>query len=168
MTLLFQPRRCFATIAVASSAFVVAALLLTRLINLEACPLCILQRMAYLLATLLAGIGWLVAARTGPRRAAALFTAVATATGAFIAGYQVWIQRIAPSISCGGRPTWWENFVDWAGQQVPWLFAAGGQCADVAWSFLGLSLADWSALAFIALTVLALAAAFAAPAHRPD
>jgi len=68
----------------------------------------------------------------------------AAGTGIFVAGYQVWIQRFAPDTSCSGRMTWWEELVDWAGDQVPLLFKASGLCSDPAWKFLGLSIADWS------------------------
>jgi disulfide bond formation protein DsbB len=80
---------------------------------------------------------------------------LAAATGAFVAGYQVWIQRFAPMTSCAGEMAWWEELVEWAGQQVPLLFRASGFCSDPAWKFLGLSIADWSLGCFGALLLLA-------------
>jgi disulfide bond formation protein DsbB len=50
---------------------------------------------------------------------------------------------------------WWEELVDWAGDQVPILFRASGLCSDPAWKFLGLSIADWSLGMFALLLLLA-------------
>lgn len=161
MNALFRnPRALFSGVAGASLALAGAGVLMTHAFNLAACPLCILQRMAYLLLALCAGLGLAFANRRIAPRIAALLMTVTAATGAFIAGYQVWIQRIEPTITCGGKQPWWERFVDWAGRQLPYLFEADGLCADPAWSFLSLSIADWSALAFLGLLVISLIVLF--------
>ena len=161
MNVLRNPRIFFGAISATSFALAASGVLMTHLLNLAACPLCILQRMAYLLIALFAAIGLAFSHRLVARRIAALSMAVAASTGAFVAGYQVWIQRIAPSITCGGRQPWWERFVDWAGSKLPYLFEANGLCADPALSILGLSIADWSALAFLGLLALSLIGLFA-------
>jgi disulfide bond formation protein DsbB len=135
-----------------SVVLIVSAILIANALRIEPCPLCILQRMVYMLVALLAAIG---AVGVACKIIAALMHIVAD-IGLFVAGYQVWIQEFRPNITCGGRPTWWENFVDWAGNKLPSLFASGGQCADISWSLFGLSMAAWSTLAFLGLSVLSL------------
>lgn len=130
---------------------------------LAACPLCIWQRMLYLLFAVLALGGLIGARRRLVRRAAALLMALAAGAGVFVAGYQVWIQRFAPLTTCGGREPWWEAFVRWAGEQAPLLFKASGLCSDPAWKFLDLSIADWSLLMFSGLLVLSLYTALRKP-----
>ena len=51
---------------------------------------------------------------------------------------------------------WWETLIDWAGEQLPSLFYASGLCSEPGWKFLGLSIAEWSLLAFSFLTAVSL------------
>ena len=149
------PRLPFATTLLVGLGLVVGGVLMTEFMRLAACPLCIIQRMLYLLLALLAALG-MPLARTAARRLVAAAMAAAAGVGVFVAGYQVWIQRFAPETGCSGKMTWWEEFVDWAGQQVPILFQADGLCADPGWKLLGLSIAEWSFACFVGLLLLAL------------
>lgn len=127
-SLLARPGFPFALSLAASLSLVGGGLLLAQLLNLAACPLCIIQRMLYLLLALGAGLGLLLAARPWGRRLAALLMAATAAAGAGVAGYQIWIQRFAPTITCAGKLAWWEELVEWAGRKVPLLFQASGLC----------------------------------------
>jgi disulfide bond formation protein DsbB len=157
--LLRSPRLPFALLLVAPLGLVGSGLALAHWLHLAACPLCVLQRMLYLLLALVAAVGLLNVSSPLGRRVSALFMAVPAATGAFVAGYQTWIQVFAPETSCSSAEPWWEQFVYWAGRQAPFLFRANGLCSDPAWSFLGLSIAEWSLIAFSVMTVIALAVA---------
>jgi disulfide bond formation protein DsbB len=151
--LLLSPRRLFLLPLVTGIGLVGAGLVLAGLLNLAACPLCVIQRMLYLLVSVTALIG-LVTPRFG-RIVAAVLLLVASGTGTFVAGYQVWLQRFAKGESCAAEEAWWEKLVDWAGEKVPWLFQGNGMCSDPAWKFLGLSIADWSVLIFAGLACYA-------------
>lgn len=156
--LIKPPRFPFAVAVAVSLSLVIGGVILARLLNLAACPLCILQRMLYLLLAVVAGIG-LVAARPLLRRLAALAMAALAATGAFVAGYQIWIQRFAQDTNCVAGAPWWEQWVDWAGERLPLLFQVSGLCTERPWKLLGLSIAEWSLAAFSGLLALALYAA---------
>ena len=41
-------------------------------------------------------------------------------------------------------------------QAIPMIFKGGGDCANVDWTLLGLSIANWSFLAFVGLELSAL------------
>ncbi|OHC65452.1 MAG: hypothetical protein A2045_13710 [Rhodocyclales bacterium GWA2_65_20] len=151
-----HPRFPFVAASVTAIGLVCGGALMAQLLNLAACPLCIVQRMLYLLLALAGGIGIAVAARPVGRRIAALTMAAIAATGMFVAAYQVWIQRFARDTKCAADMPWWERLVDWAGAQVPLLFRANGLCSDAAWKFLGLSIAEWSLALFSALLLLSL------------
>ena len=157
---LFTPRGLFAATGLAAVALVGGGLVLAHTMNLAACPLCILQRMLYLLLALEAVAAWLLAgsALALPRRAAAFVMAATALTGAGIAGYQTWLQRFAKGASCTADQPWWEHFVNWAGSQWPLMFEASGLCSEAGWKFLGLSIAEWSLVAFTAMTMAMLAA----------
>lgn len=150
-TILHSLRFPFALGAAVSLGLVLAGLLMAELMGLAACPLCIWQRMLYLLFSLLAFLGLLCVRVSFLRRLLALLMACAAGAGVFVAGYQVFIQRFAPQTTCAGKEPWWEAFVTWAGNQVPLLFKASGLCSDPGWKFLDLSIADWSLLFFMAL-----------------
>lgn len=151
-----SPRVFFAIVGLASSGLVGGGLLLAHSLNLAACPLCILQRMLYLLLAALALLAWPFATRPGVTRLAGALMSLTALIGASIAAYQTWLQRFAKGVSCTADQPWWERFVDWAGQQVPLLFEATGLCSEAGWKFLGLSIAEWSLLAFSLIAFAAL------------
>lgn len=133
---------------------VAAAVVLTEWLQLNPCPLCIFQRVLDLaLAALLASAAVLVATRAVRWLfAAALLVASA---GIATAAYQSWIQFSPPQMSCGPAaqgPI--ERLVAWLGEQVPLLFLATGSCESTELSILGLSLANWSLVAYVALAAL--------------
>jgi protein dithiol:quinone oxidoreductase len=150
-----RSRTPFILILAISVSLVVGGVLLSEFMHLAACPLCIVQRMLYLLLALLAAMAIPIATWPIAGRLAAASLAAVAGTGVFVAGYQVWLQRFSPTTSCSGRMTWWEEIVESAGEQIPILFHASGLCSDPAWKFLSLSIADWSLLAFAGLLVLA-------------
>lgn len=159
---LFAPRGLFAATGFAAVGLVGGGLILAHTMNLAACPLCILQRMLYLLLALEAIAAWWltgpVPTRTLPRRLAALVMAATALTGVGVAGYQTWLQRFAKGASCTADQPWWEHFVNWAGSQWPLMFEASGLCSEAGWKFLGLSIAEWSLIAFTSMTIAMLAA----------
>lgn len=148
------PRAPFAFTLAASLALAGGGVFMTQAMRLAACPLCIIQRMLYI-ALALAAVGGLAMATHGiGRRFGALLMAAVAGTGAFVAGYQTWIQRFATDTGCSGRMTWWEEFVDWAGGKAPYLFQSDGICSDPGFVFLGLSIAEWSLVFFLSFLLL--------------
>jgi disulfide bond formation protein DsbB len=157
--LLRSPRLLIALTGLGGFSLLTGGMVLARTMNLAACPLCILQRMLYLLLAVEALLVWLIARKTPLHGIPALIMAATAATGAWIAGYQTWLQRFAKGVSCTADQPWWEEFVDWAGTQVPVLFEATGLCSEAGWRFIGLSIAEWSLIAFSTMTFAMLCAA---------
>lgn len=153
-----SPRLPFVVALIVAGAMFVGAVYLGNALRLAACPLCILQRMACLALGFSAAIGLLIGSTRPGRIVGALLMFASAAAGAFVAGYQTYIQRIATDVQCSGQAAWWELFVDWAGEKSPLLFQANGLCSDPAWKLFGLSLAEYSLLAFCALALLSLIA----------
>lgn len=138
---------------------------LQEAIGLLPCPLCVMQRMAYILF----GVTALLAAAHRPQGAGrwlylGLLDLWATA-GAAVAAWQVYLTYHPQAAECGisaeerflnGLPLakWW-----------PALFEANGDCTKVDWTFLGLSVPELSLIAFVLLSGLALVAALR-PAAR--
>lgn len=153
MTMLpLTSRRLFALLALACLGLFGGGLVFSHALHLAACPLCIWQRLLYLVLAALLLLGW----RFGAPRLIALLGAVAAAGGVTVAGYQVWLQRFAVDANCAAQQPWWERVADRLGELSPFLFGGSGLCADPAWKFLTLSIADWSLLAFALLFLLLL------------
>lgn len=126
----------------------------------DPCPLCILQRVAFIAMMAVFAVG----ALHGPqRRGAVVYSALLfliAAIGAAVAGRQVWLQHLPPNQvpACGpGLGYMLEQFP--LGQALRKIFAGSGECAEAGWRFLGLTIAGWS---LVWLVVLALFSVFIA------
>lgn len=155
-TLFQSPHFPFLTALAAGIAMVGGGVILQQTLHIAACPLCISQRMLAMLLLSLAAIGLLLGNNRAGRIATLTLMLATTAVGAFVAGYQTYLQRFAQDTQCSGQAAWWELLVDWAGEQIPILFYASGLCSDPAFKLIGLSIAEWSLVIFSGLTVLIL------------
>jgi disulfide bond formation protein DsbB len=143
----FSVRAGFGLMALSSAGLVVAGLVLGGWLKLQPCPLCIFQRLLYLVVAFLALGGALL---PGWHRLWGALVGLAAAGGLATAAYQSWLQ-FAPTVAneCGfGEPTLIEQLVDWLGMQWPDMFMATGFCSSKEWVFLGLSMANWSIFCF--------------------
>ncbi len=141
--------------AVSSACLVAAGLAIGEIYRLQPCPLCIFQRLLYIVVALFALGG---VALPGWRRAWGALAALTAAGGLGTALYQSWLQ-LAPEVSkeCGfGEPTLIEQLVDWLGMQWPAMFMATGFCSSRDWLFLWLSMANWSVVCFSGFLVFSL------------
>jgi len=120
----------------------------------EPCPLCMFQRVCYI------GFGavCLVAALHGPARTGAwgygVFLLLFAGTGAALAGRQVWLQSLPKDRvpQCGPPLEYLLDRLPFA-QVIERVLKGSGECAEVGWAFLGLSIAGWSLICFSAFIV---------------
>jgi disulfide bond formation protein DsbB len=119
--------------------------------GLEPCPLCLVQRgffyavLAVCLVAALHGRG-----RTFYAALAGLFAI----GGAGTAARQVWLQHLPPDKvpQCGPDLFFMlDNFP--LSRTLQTLISGTGECAVVDWTFLGLSIAEWSLLWFVGLAL---------------
>ena len=140
-------RAWFATLALGCFGLVAVGLELQALFRLAPCPLCIFQRLLYLVIGVVGLLGFALPAGR------MLWTGLggALALGGFsVAAYQTWMQAFPElATECGyADPNAIERLVDWLGMQYPGLFLATGFCTSRDWVFLDLSMANWSMLIF--------------------
>ena len=140
-------RAWFATLALGTLGLVVFGMELQQLFRLAPCPLCIFQRLLYIVIGLVALAAVLL---PGGRLLWSAMIAALAAGGVAVAGYQTWMQAFPHlATECGySDPNLIERLVDWLGMQSPSLFLATGFCTSREWEFLGLSMANWSLLVF--------------------
>lgn len=122
----------------------------------EPCPLCILQRYAFVLVGLIALAGGVHNPGKNGIRVYAGLILLAALTGVGLAARQSYLQLQPPDLSSCGPGL--EYIVDNYGlaKALPMIFQGSGDCASIDWTFLGLSIANWSLLWFAATAVLAI------------
>lgn len=128
------------------------ALYQEHVVGLEACPLCIFQRIAMIAL----GIVFLVAALHAPvGKGARVYGGLGLVTaliGIGIAGWHVRMQNLPPDVvpSCGpGLNVYFETLPVLEALRA--VFTASGECAEINWSFLGLSMPAWVLIWFVLL-----------------
>jgi protein dithiol:quinone oxidoreductase len=137
--------------------------------GLEPCPLCLVQRGFFYLVL----ITFVAGALHGPvsgwgRKSYAGLGLLFAAGGAAAASRQVWLQHLPPDKvpQCGPDLFFMmQNFP--LSRTLEKLFYGTGECAVVDWSFLGLSIAGWSLVWFVALALYAAWIAFSGAAAAP-
>ncbi len=157
--LLLPPRRlAYAVGFLVCGGLIAWALYLQYGRDIYPCPLCIFQRVA-VIAT---GVVFLAAAVHGPGRSGAIVYAVLTfitaGTGAGLAAWQVWIQaQPKGSVAACGMG------LDYMLETLPLtdvvarVLQGSGECADQGWVLLGLAIAAWTFVFFVAMIVAAIA-----------
>lgn len=148
-------RSVFALQAVASFGLLACGLVVGEVARLQPCHLCNLQRLIYIVLGFFA-LGGVALPRW--RRFWSVGVALTAGGGVVAAAQQSWMQY-APQLAteCGfGDPTLSEQLINWLGVQWPAMFMVTGFCTNKEWVFLGLSLANWSALCFVLLLASAL------------
>lgn len=121
---------------------------------LDPCPLCITQRLFYIVIGVTGLVGLVALRSLLWQRLCAIVVALGAIGGLVTAGRQVWMQHLPPDKvpECGpGLQYWLDNMP--LLETVRLLFRGDGNCAEVHWRFLGLSIAEWS-LAWFALFLL--------------
>jgi disulfide bond formation protein DsbB len=133
------------------------ALYLQHVQGIEPCPLCLIQRVVVIAL----GAVFLMAACHDPnvagRRAYGLVTIVVAGLGVAVAGRHVWLQNLPTDEvpACGpGLEYILENFP--LSSALDLVLRGSGECAEVVWSFLGLSIPGWTLLIFLGFLVFGL------------
>lgn len=124
--------------------------------QLVPCPLCIFQRFAFALL----GILFLLASILNPvdigRKIFIFLMLLAGGFGIAVAGRHVWLQNLpADQVpSCGPGLDYMINVFPFS-ETMQMVFSGSGECAEVDWVFLGLTMPSWSLIWFIILVLFA-------------
>ena len=134
------------------------ALYAQHVLLLEPCPLCVFQRVAVIAL----GSFFLLAALHNPSGAGryvyAALLAAAAAAGAFVAGRHIWLQGLPPDKvpACGpGLDFMLDAFPFTEVRNM--VLSGSGECAEISWSFLGLSMPAWVLIAVAGLGLAGIA-----------
>ena len=147
-------------------ALLATAYYMEYVMGLEPCPLCMVQRVVFIFLGLISLAAVIHNPRphtpsgTRPRtaRVYGLAMIVFAAFGAAIAGRQVWLQHQPADQLPSCLPS-----LDYMMDVLPFqemlrlVFSGTADCAAVTWTFLGLSIAEYTLIAFIGFALFGLA-----------
>ena len=152
----FSARGLFGLTALASLALILFALYLQHVIGEHPCPLCITQRIFVMVIGVLAFGAFLQNPQQTGRRVWSALQLLAALVGGGVAARHVWIQHLPEDQvpACGpGLEYMFANFP--FKQALDLLFMGDGNCAEVGWTFLTLSIPIWTLVAFTGFAVVA-------------
>lgn len=154
-------RIVFLLIFLVCAALLGVAFYMEHVMGLEPCPLCWLQRFGFMAA----GAVSLLAAIHGPGslgvRIYGFLLVVSAGAGLGIAGRQLWLQSLPADQVPACGPS-----VDYMLEVLPWMevlktaLQGTGDCAEVVWRFLGLSIPGWTAVFFTLVVICGLVMMF--------
>jgi len=153
-------------LAIISMAF--ARLYLQAYLGLDACPLCMSQRVFVVLWGVIALIGALHNPAGWGRRVYAALCGLAAWGGAAIAARHVWLQHLPADQVPACGPS-----LDYMLENLPFedtlsiVLAGDGNCAEISWTFLGFSIPEQTLAVFcFAILVCLWQAVRSYPAQR--
>lgn len=128
-----------------------------KMLYLDPCPLCITQRLFYIGIGIFALLGLFAARNRAVQLLAATMLSVCAVGGLATAGRQVWLQHLPPELvpECGLGLQYWLANEPWL-NTLSLLFKGDGNCAEVHWRFLSLSMGEWSLIWFVGFLVVGL------------
>ena len=145
-------RAWYGLVAVSVAGLLGFAVFLQHRMFLDPCPLCIFQRVAFAWMGAWALLGVLVNPGRGLGRVMSGLIVLGAAAGTWIAGRHVWLQNLPPDQvpECGPG-------LNYMLETLPFLdvlrdvLLGSGSCAEVQWTFLGLSMPVWTLVWFLGL-----------------
>ena len=148
--------------ALACAALLAYAIFEQFQMGIEPCPKCIFQRVAFIAM----GIVFLAGAAHGPgatgRRIYAVLVAFAAVVGAIIAVRHLYVQ-LSPHDplmeGCGPGLNYLIDSFGFTGG-IRKAFTASGDCGEINWTFLGITMPGWTLICFVLIGAGALWAGF--------
>jgi len=152
-----SPRIFFSVIFVICISLLGFGLYLEHAVGLEPCPLCVFQRIAYIVVGLFALIGAIHNPQKLFERIYTGLILIASLCGAGIAGRQVWLQHLPEDKipECGPGLEYMLDAFPFT-DALRMILSGSGECAEVQWTFLSFSIAEWSIVCFTFLTIACL------------
>ena len=152
---MLTPRLLCALGAGACAVLLGVALYFEHVMRLEPCPLCIVQRvLVVVLAVVMTAAALHDPNKLGRRVYGALILLVGLA-GTAVAGRHVYLQNLPPDRvpECGPGLAYILDVFP-PSEALALIFRGSGECAEVQWTFLGLTIPGWTLVAFIGYVLL--------------
>ena len=163
--LLANPTRVAVLLGLACAGLVGASFYVQHVLDVEPCPLCIIQRFTYLALAIVFWVAALAPRQGALQRGLFGLAAVLTLGGLGVAGYQTHLQLAPPTLTgtCSASLSYMLETLS-VTDVLAQLLNAKGDCSDTSFKILGLTLAQGSLLIFTALTFVVGVVLFRRPA----
>ena len=139
------------------------ALYMEHVMFLEPCPLCITQRIFFMMAGLTALVAFIHNPAAGGRTVYGLLSAVFSLAGGGFAIRQIWLQGLPKDQVPACGPSLSYMIEEFPFSEVLMTMLSGdGNCAEISWQdpILNMSIPQWSLVGFIALAGVCVFQAF--------
>jgi len=152
-----SPRILYSIIFVICASLLGFGLYLEHVVGLEPCPLCIFQRVAYIVISVISLIGAIHNPQKLFERIYTGLILLASLCGAGIAGRQIWLQHLPENEipECGPGLEYMLDTFPFT-DALRMILSGSGECAEVQWTFLSFSIAEWSIVCFSGLIIMCL------------
>ncbi|AWF83181.1 disulfide bond formation protein B [Microbulbifer sp. A4B17] len=147
-----NPRITFLLVFLMVAFLLGAAFYLEYVQGLEPCKLCITQRVMLLGVGVVSLIAFLHNPATIGRRVYGLLVSLWAMGGLYFAGRQLWLQSLPEDQvpACGPSVSYMIEVFPMA-DVLKALLSGDGNCAEVQWTMMGLSIPGWAAIGFAGL-----------------
>jgi protein dithiol:quinone oxidoreductase len=153
-----SPRLVFiGLVLLAITAMLFARLYLQEYLGLEACPLCMTQRVFVVLWGVIALIGAVHNPRYWGRRVYGALCGLAAMAGAAVAARHVWLQHLpADQVpACGPSLDYMLDNLPFS-ETLRVVLAGDGNCAEIQWTLLGFSIPEQTLAVFCSAILVCL------------
>lgn len=151
---LARPRSLFLLAFAGCVLLIGVALYMEHVMGLLPCPLCIVQRICILGFGLVCLIAAIHSPGRGGRVGYSILALLFAASGAATAARQIWLQSVPADQLPSCLPS-----LEYMMEAFPFLeivrqvLHGTAECAEVSWTLLGMSIPEWTLLAFIGMLV---------------
>ena len=126
-----------------------------KILGLEPCTLCITQQFFYFLIGISSFVSFLQNPGVTISRVYSFFISLFAIAVIWISGRQIWLQGLPEDeVPLCGPPLEYIIDVFPFADVLNALFMGDGNCAEIPWQFLGLSMAGWSFIWFLVIFFL--------------
>ena len=131
---------------------IAAALYMQHIMELNPCYLCITQRAFVIITGMFALLALM---HNHGLKIYGFFITLSALAGSFFSGKQLWLQSLPEDKvpACGPPADYLFNAFDFS-EAMGMLLQGDGNCAEVQWTFLNLSIPAWTLLCFLFLALL--------------
>ena len=150
MSALLRPRPWYLFVFVVCAGMLGFALYVQHYLFIDPCPLCVLQRLVYIWIGAVSLLAFLHNPGGIGRVAYGTAVTLGGVTGAGIAGRHLWLQSLpADQVpDCGMGLNYMLDTMPFTAV-LKEVFYGSGECAEVHWTFLGLSMPGWTFLWYL-------------------
>lgn len=142
-------------VPLAVAGLMAAALYFQHVMFLDPCPLCIFQRIAFMWIGVSALIGAVFYPGPAGRWLFSGLVVIGSAVGAGLAGRHVYLQNLPPGEvpDCGPGLSYMVDTLPFA-EMLGKVLSGDGECANIKWSFLGLTMPMWTLIWYLGFGLL--------------